>query len=267
VSYQKELEFAKELAYEAGNIMRRYFRAEDIGTEWKADDTPVTVADLKINRLVIDKVKEVFPNQGVLGEELSYKPERQLIWVVDPIDGTAPFRLGIPVSTFSLALVDRKDGQPLVAVTYDPYLDHLYNATIGDGAYLNGNKIQASKSAKLHQGSVSIYGPPLKTKKINYSQGRTIDEVRRRKARNFSFASGVYTASKVATGEFASVAIGNDPPWDVAAAALLVQEGGGVVSNLEGGVRRFDEPGLGCVLSANPKVHQEMLDIIKDSGV
>jgi myo-inositol-1(or 4)-monophosphatase len=103
VSYEKELRFATDLAQEAGAIMDRYFRAEDIGTELKQDLTPVTVADTTINDLVIDRVQQSYPEHGVLGEENSYEPTRDRIWVVDPIDGTVPFSLGIPTSTFSLA--------------------------------------------------------------------------------------------------------------------------------------------------------------------
>ena len=117
MSYEKELDFAKALALEAGEIMRKYFRSDRLGTVQKDDLTPLTVADTAINDLVIERVQHEFPEHGVLGEEASYEPNRQWIWVVDPIDGTSPYSCGIPISTFSLALVNKKDGQPYVSVT------------------------------------------------------------------------------------------------------------------------------------------------------
>ncbi len=80
MDYAEELEFAKGLALEAGGIMRRYFNAEDIGTTWKQDNTPLTVADTTINELVISRVKEMFPKDGVIGEEASYETERPRVW-------------------------------------------------------------------------------------------------------------------------------------------------------------------------------------------
>src|SRR5690606_9265702 len=115
-SYKAELDFAMEMASDAGKIMKKYFRSEAIDTQWKADHTPLTIADKKINDLLIERVENHYPDHGVIGEESSYMEERDMVWVADPIDGTSPYTLGIPTSTFCLALVDRSDGQPVIAV-------------------------------------------------------------------------------------------------------------------------------------------------------
>ncbi len=263
MSYQKELEFAKALALKSGKIMERYFRAEDIGTVKKADTTPLTVADIKINQLVIYEVKKAFPDHGVLGEEQSYKEERDLIWIVDPIDGTAPFSVGIPVSTFALALVDRSDGQPVVAVIYDPFLKDLYTATKGGGAFLNGQPIKTSDVKHIKEGFYSIYGPPIKDDKINYVPGMLVEQLRTMKAKNMSFASGIYTGAKVASGEFSAVLVGNFYPWDLVTLALLVSEAGGVVTDLYGKKRRYDVYDKSLIVAANKDIHKELLNMIK----
>ena len=131
LGYEKELDFAKQLAQDAGEIMRRYFQSDDIGTELKEDNTPLTIADTKINQLAIDRVKQVFPRCGVIGEEDSFETEREELWVVDPIDGTKPYSLGIPVSTFCLAYA--VNGDVKVSVVYDPFQDRLYHAKYIDG--------------------------------------------------------------------------------------------------------------------------------------
>lgn len=266
MNYDKELAFAKELAHDSGKIMRCYFRAEDIGIEWKKDNSPVTTADIQINNLVIEKVKASFPEHGVLGEEASFEPQRELLWVLDPIDGTAPFSLGIPVSTFSIALVDRNDdGQPVVAVAYDPYLEQLYIATKGDGAFLNGRRLKTSTNKSLFKSYVTLYGPPVKSGSLNYWPGQTLDQLRAKGAHTLNFSSGVYTGAKIASGEFAALVMGNGSPWDTAAICLLVEEAGGIVTDLEGNKRRFDEFGLGCILAANQTILTAMLEIVKNS--
>lgn len=263
--YANELIFASELAKEAGKIMKRYFRAEDIGTEWKEDNTPLTLADITINDHVIERVKKTFPNHGVIGEEASFERERDLVWVVDPIDGTKPFSLGMPVSTFVLALVDRTDGQPLIGVVYDPYLDHLYTATKGGGAYLNGKRLKASEATSFFKGYATVYGygTAIKTNTINYQPGRVIDNLHVKGASVLNISSGAYTGAKVASGEFLTVVEAGGKPWDSAAPCILVQEAGGVVTDLEGKPRRFDETSLGCVLAANQTILLEILGVIK----
>jgi len=266
MSHDTELKFAVSLAKEAGDIMRTYFRSEELGRVWKEDNTPVTVADLKINAMVIERVKAAYPEHGVLGEEESFEPERELVWVVDPIDGTIPFSLEMPLSTFLLALVDRNDGQPLIGIIYDPFLDHMFTATKGGGAFLNGKPIQVSKTMPVHEGYYSIHGPLMIDDQINYQPGRVYDDIRAHRAHSLTFASGGYTASKIACGLFAGVICGAPAKaWDFAAPALLVQEAGGVVSDLVGKPRRYDGSGYGCVLAANQTIHTELLRLIKGS--
>src|SRR6266404_2863697 len=98
MEYKQELEFAVATAKSAGETMRRYFRADDLGTEWKGDATPLTVADTKINDFVIEEVKAHFPTHGVHGEEASFSTNREFVWVCDPVDGTMPYSIGLPIS-------------------------------------------------------------------------------------------------------------------------------------------------------------------------
>src|SRR5689334_10230705 len=129
------LEFAKKIAHEAGDIMLAHFQI-GIAKEDKEDGSPVTIADKAINHMVIEAIAKAYPNDAVLGEEESLHNEAgEYLWVCDPIDGTIPFSLGIPVNVFTLALL--KDGQPLVSVVYDPYLKRLFSAIKGEGAFCN----------------------------------------------------------------------------------------------------------------------------------
>jgi len=124
LEYTTYLEFAKEIAKEAGKIMLNYFN-ENNGATYKGDKTIVTLADTEINSYLIKRVKETFPTHCVDGEEEQFG-KSDFVWVCDPIDGTAMYARHIPVAVFSLALVI--NGNPVVDVVYDPFTQNLYSA-------------------------------------------------------------------------------------------------------------------------------------------
>ncbi len=247
------LDFAKELALEAGGVMKRYFRSHELGTTWKEDFTPITEADTQINKMVIERVKAEYPDFGILGEEESYKPERDLVWVVDPVDGTVPFAIGVPLSTFSIALVDRSDGQPLVGVIYDPFLDELFYASKGGGCYLNGKRLKTSQATDFKQEYFAI----------SVSRMELINHLREERAHLVYIASGCYFGARVAAGQFLATVHNRDKSWDVAAKALLVAEAGGIVTNYDGEPIRCDENAEGIICAANKTIHAKLMKLIK----
>jgi myo-inositol-1(or 4)-monophosphatase len=268
--YASELAFGISLAKEAGKIMQRYFRAEDIGTEWKEDSTPLTIADTTINDLVIERVQKAFPEHGVIGEEASFEDKRDFVWVVDPIDGTMPFSLGMPLSTFSLALVDRSDGRSIVAVVYDPFLDELYTAQQNEGAFLNQVRLHTGKQQDYASSYISVLGgvgDNENARKHFFKQGACVDFLRGQGAITFTIQSQVYSACKVATGQFAGSVFGYGSPWDSAAASLIVTEAGGVVTDINGKPRRYDEFAAGCVLAPNKAMSAKLLEAVKHAAV
>jgi len=266
--YDGYLNFAKELAKDSGDIMNRYFRAHDISTTIKSDNTPLTVADTAINNLVIEKVKTKYPDQGVIGEEASSNENASMLWVVDPVDGTIPFSLGFPFSSFSLGLVDKRDGQPLVGVIYDPFLDNLYSAVVGRGSYLNDTRIHTSKQETLQNSYVSICGSFKEDAKtgLYIGSGDYIEALSGKGAKYLSLLSQAYSAARVAAGELVVSLFSYGSPWDSAASAIIITEAGGVVTDLDGKNRRYDRFGKGCILSANQKIHQELLRAAKHAN-
>lgn len=134
---EEYLEFAKDIAKEAGKIMLKYFNMDN-GASYKGDKTIVTLADTEINSYLIKKVKEKYPNHSVDGEEEQFG-KSDYVWVCDPVDGTAMYARHIPVAVFSLALVVK--GESKVGVVFDPFTNSLYTAIKGKGTYRNGKKI------------------------------------------------------------------------------------------------------------------------------
>lgn len=134
---EEYLEFAKDIAKEAGKIMLKYFNMDN-GASYKGDKTIVTLADTEINSYLIKKVKEEYPNHSVDGEEEQFG-KSDYVWVCDPVDGTEMYARHIPVAVFSLALVVK--GESKVGVVFDPFTNNLYTAIKGKGAYKNGERI------------------------------------------------------------------------------------------------------------------------------
>lgn len=254
-----ELEFAIELAHEAGEIMLEYFK---IGVAHipKHDKSPVTEADIKINDLVIEKVKQNFPDHAVLGEEASWNLPAKYTWVCDPIDGTRPFVYGLPYSVFSLALVE--DGQPIIAIAYDPYSKRLYHAEKGKGAFMNEQKISVNNKSDL-AGAIVGAGKHLPFENLNYTKlfEQIIDKIHR----TITLQCVVQEAMLIATGQVEGNIFISDTAHDIAAVKLLVEEAGGKVTDLYGNEQRYDQPIRGAIIS-NGHIHDELLAIIKASA-
>ena len=241
---QNYLSTALELSAAAGEIMLKYF---DIGVpaDWKEDNTPITVADSTINRMVIDRIAAEYPEHGVVGEEASLeKPDASLQWVCDPIDGTLPYMLGIPTNVFSLALCE--NGDPIVSVVGDPYLDRTYTAVLGGGTYCNGRKLAVSGTTEMNGSLMNVSG--RKSGDAAYG-ARIYDDLYGSGVRILHHNSMVYEVIQVASGMFDGAIFTKKTPWDAAAGVLLVTEAGGVATGLSGEQQRYDRPINGTIFS------------------
>lgn len=254
--YPELLKFAKSLAVEAGALMRQYFHMVDQGIEQKADDTPVTMADQRINAMVVERVKAAYPEHGVLGEEESWQADRPELWVCDPIDGTRGFIIGEPTSVFSLAFV--VDGKPVVAVMLDPFQERLYSAVKGQGSYCGDKRNKVSGRGLK---GASIIGPGSFTeieRQLTIFQGLRDDG-----ARVHMFGGFVFKGGLIAEGRIEGVIFPGRSAHDVAAVKLLVEEAGGKVTDLMGQEQRYDGPILGAIIS-NGVIHEELLRAVQE---
>lgn len=250
------LEFAKEIAFEAGKIMLKYFNAKDISS-YKGDKTIVTLADKEINTYLINRVKEKFPNHSVDGEEEQFG-KSDYVWVCDPVDGTAMYARHIPVAVFSLALV--VNGESKVGVVYDVFTDTLYSAIKGEGAYKNGEKIIVNDYKLDDMRSVSNFDM---WPEAEYNLYDSIKELGK-KTYFVSVGSVIRGCMCVASGEF-NLAIfpgTKRKNCDIAAVKVIVEEAGGKVTNLFGEEQRYDTDIKGAIVS-NGKVHEEVVETIK----
>jgi myo-inositol-1(or 4)-monophosphatase len=254
------------LARKAGAIIKATFRFSGVERTWKDEGTPnltpVTAADTEVNRLIVAELRKRFPTDevSITGEEQSdERPNPRYRIFCDPIDGTFPFAAGIPVSTFMLALVE--GDTPLAAVIYDPFGDQLYLAQRGQGATLNGRALRTSQvtqlSTKTVIGSCWWNTAPYNIGLINAVLPSLYD------ASLINLVSIGYMGAKVASGEFAATIFPGSNAHDSAPLHLLVQEAGGVVTDLFGEPLRYDRPLRGHLAAANATLHQTLLGVVK----
>ncbi len=256
---EQYLEFTKNLAKEAEVIALKYFGFET-ETTWKEDNSPLTKADIEINDLVIKRVNETYPEHSIHGEEKSDKKENsKYIWVCDPIDGTMPFSNGLPIFTFSIALVDQSNGQPILGVINDPILKSMYWAYKDGGAYRNGKRILVSKDTTLHNTYLNTDGSGWTLGFSNIPLIKTLSE---KKCKVMKLPSFIYGGIQVSNGKFVGAVFYGPYSHDVAALKIITEEAGGKVTDLNGEERRYDQDGIGCIIS-NGILHQELLDIVQ----
>lgn len=262
-NYDLHLKIAKRLAFEAGQIMLKYFNSAASQPEMKHDRTVVTKADTEINSLIIEVLKRETPGYSIWGEEESaILEDSKYTWVCDPVDGTMPFSKSLPISTFSLALVD-SEGHSVVGVVYDPFQDRLYEAVKGQGAYLNGKKISVSEIHKLDGSTIDNEMWINGVEEITFDDPR--DKFNKAGVQMTTLCSLVITGCLVAQGSYDATIFGNGKPEDIAALAVIVPEAGGKVTSLFGEDQRYDTNIKGAVVS-NGKIHDEIVEIIRGAN-
>jgi myo-inositol-1(or 4)-monophosphatase len=233
--YDSELAFAVDLADRAGAVlMDHYERLERI--DHKSAKDVVTEADHLSEALILDAIRARYPGDALLAEETGEHKAvageaptsgRGRAWIVDPLDGTVNYANGIPIFCVSIALV--VDGRPTVGVIRDPTRSETYAATAEGGATLNGRPIAASAKDGLIDCVISMV--------LN---GRT-STTRTRNVRKLvritrSMGSAALELVYVANGRFdAFIQQGGLSAWDVAAAGLIAQRAGAIVTSMDGG--------------------------------
>ncbi len=257
---------AGEVAREAGALLRRYYE-KGVTAEFKGDVDIVTEADRASEKLIGERLGTLFPDHGIFGEEgTRQRLGAEYRWYVDPLDGTTNFAHGFPYFCVSLGLEHRPAGTPdnadgviVAAAIYEPLRDELFLAERGQGAYLNGRRIHASKTAMLQEALLAT-GFPSQRRHENpnalFYHHLTLRThgVRRAGAAAVDLA---YTAA----GRIDAFWEFNLNPWDTAAGALLVEEAGGEISRFDGAPFRLDSRE---VLATNGRIGGELKQVFAD---
>lgn len=251
------LSLAMETAHEAGKILLEEFeRPADI--TYKGEVDLVTQADRRSEQCIVARLHKYFPEHAIAAEEGSGRESASRFrWHVDPLDGTTNFAHGYPCFCVSIGLAE---GDALLAgVVFNPVSNEMFAAARGEGATLNGKKIQVSKINQL-AASLLVTGFPARKRhsnpNIHYYWDFTLRShgVRRD-------GSAALDLAAVAAGRFEGFWEFGLKPWDTAAGVLLVEEAGGRVSEFDGSPYRL---GASSILATNGLVHEEMMRVAAD---
>ncbi len=228
-----EIEFATDVARQAGALLvDSYERLERI--DYKSKRDVVTNADFASEHLVINAINARYPDDAILAEESGEHAgvlrddgsHNGRTWVIDPLDGTVNYANGIPFYCVSIGLV--VEDRPTVGVVLDPARDDLYSATVDGPACLDGEPIEASTKDELSDYVVSL----AVIGRGGLSRERKIAPRIRIHRR---MGSAALALAYVANGRFdAFVQNGGLSPWDVAAAGLIAERAGAIVTDLKG---------------------------------
>ena len=220
------MEFAAQLAREIGRLLLGAFKPQGTPATLKEDLTLVTEADVAADQRIAKKIKENYPEDLLISEELQPRlpkdaPPGGRAWVVDPLDGTTNFSLGLPIWGVSIALL--AEGWPKLAALYFPIMEELYTAQIGSGAFLNGERIHAKG---LDPDKPAPFFSCCSRTFRNYDVGI------RYKPR--ILGSAAFNLCAVARG-MAVIAFEATPKiWDIAGGWLVVSEAGGIIETYDG---------------------------------
>ncbi len=259
--YQQELlQTATTAALKAGSIIRNLYEKPH-NIKFKGSIDLVTEADLAAESAILSILQKDFPGLPYLAEESSNKIEKleheKCFWIIDPLDGTTNFAHGLPFFGVSIALWD--DKSPQIGIIYCPMQDEFFCAIKDGGAWINNKKINVTKTDKLIESLLAtgfpydIHSHLAKTLQQLQNVLPQVRDIRRCGAAAVDLA---YLACGRIDG-FWEIDL---KPWDTAAAMLLVEEAGGVLSNFAG--KPFS-PFIPEIIASNSCIHDKLVDLLR----
>jgi fructose-1,6-bisphosphatase/inositol monophosphatase family enzyme len=258
-AHSGDLAFGRRLAARAGQMIRAGLGAQ---ASTKGDGTPVTDVDKRVNAFVAEEVAE--RGDAMLGEEDAQhvEPVGGRVWVCDPVDGTWLLTAGVPLSVFSLALVE--DGRPVVGIVHDPWTGRMIYAVDGGAARSvdlwgvgHGRPIRVNTTAHVPGACLVLPGGRVDA----FDAGRLNHLAIGMGCDLITTGSAVHDASMVAVGFAAAAVYPYTSPWDMAAIAVITTAAGGRITDLYGQPQRYDREIRGAIIS-NTLVHAEMLELV-----
>jgi myo-inositol-1(or 4)-monophosphatase len=252
------LNTAVKAARRAGDIIiRGLARFEGMETASKGLNDFVTNTDRAAEAAIIETLGEAYPHHAFLAEESGASGTGDIIWIIDPLDGTTNFMHGFP--TFAVSIACQMGGRMEHAVIYDPMRQEIFTASRGSGAYLENRRLRVSRQRTL-EGALIGTGFPYR------ENLQLLDPYMAMMKAVIQRASGLRRPGSAAL-DLAYVAAGRTDgfweiglkAWDTAAGTLLIREAGGLVATLDGGEYRQN----GNIVAGTPRVFNELLELFE----
>ena len=244
----RELQAALDAAQAAAGVIRECYR-RNLRVELKADQSPVTAADVRAEHAIRAVLTERFPGHGFYGEETGQAAlDADSVWLVDPIDGTKSFVRECPFFSTQIALM--RGGRLVLGVSSAPVYGELAWAEEGQGAFLNGQPIRVSTTAQL--GSAIVSTGNLKSLARSAPAWRRFGDLIERVSRIRGYGDFVHY-HLLARGSLDVVIESDVNILDIAALTVIVREAGGVFTDLHGAPVGLQTT---SVLAANTALHE-----------
>ncbi|XP_030758156.1 inositol monophosphatase 1-like [Sitophilus oryzae] len=260
---QEYFDYILPLILEAGKIL---IKADEIDVQFKDSHVwdLVTIYDKKVEEILIDKIKQKYPDHRHIGEEETEIGKIKPIltddptWIIDPIDGTANFTRNLPITAISVGLIVNKE--QVLGIVYNPFMNELFTALKGNGAYLNGKRIFTSGCKDI---STSVMNYEISIARRNeYSYNQYLFRLKRliKVVQGLrSMGCPVLSLCYVACGRTDAYQCDGLYPWDAAAGTLIVREAGGHVTDSSG--KEFDLMDPNYLAAATKELSDEYMKI------
>ena len=242
----RALQVAREAAAAAAEVIARYYRMDALPTMTKADDSPVTRADIESEQVIRRMLSSAYPDHAIYGEEEGHHGDSRFLWLVDPIDGTKSFVRRYPMFSTQIALM--VDGELLLGVSAAAEFGETMWARRGGGAFLDGRAVHVGTAQEWSKASVSTGNLKSLARGRGWQQlGAVIPQLQR--IRGYG---DFYHYHLLARGAVDLVVESDVNILDIAALAVIIREAGGVFTDLHGGALDL---ATSSVLAGTPALH------------
>lgn len=248
-------EFIKEITIQAGRAVLGQFGK--IGAKYSKEHATdvVTEADLISNKILTDAIKKKYPNHGIISEEEEdHQIDAEYIWILDPLDGTLNFSTRVP--TFGVITALARNKKVEMGAIYLPYFKEFYFAQVGEGAYLNGQRIRCS-GKRTWEESYGAAGANMRPGR-NQFWLNLIKDVEKQPVWVNSFGCVAVGCAYVACGRRDWYTSPGGKIWDYAGGSVILSEAGCVVTDIEGKPWSFEGKGL---VAANKYLYPKLLEL------
>lgn len=236
------------------NLIHDFGEVQHLQVSMKGPGDFVSAADRRTEQILKQELHKARPNYGFLCEESgeAIGENKEVRWIIDPLDGTTNFLHGIPHFAISVAL--EKEGFLIAGIVYDPVKDELFWAEKGRGAYLNDRRLRVSSRKKLE---VSLLGTgiPFATHGNSSLFAKQVEHIAPKVAGIRRMGAASLDLAYVAAGRFEAFWEADLKPWDIAAGMLMVLEAGGSISQCDGSPYKIGDSSL---LASNTTLHKEL---------
>ncbi|MGH1428455.1 MAG: inositol monophosphatase family protein [Arenicella sp.] len=254
------LNIAVKAARDAANIINRYAPDVDrLEVTQKSATQKVSEVDLLANEAIIQEIKKNYPSHNIVSEEGSSKsntPDAEYTWIIDPLDGTNNFLHGFPYYCISIAI--QREGETQYAVIIDPARQDVFTATKGGGAQLNDSRIRVSNTKRLSDALLST-GMPFRDPAEIKPWLKSYAALLPRANSIVRCGASALDLAYVAAGRYDGLWQFGLKSWDISAGALLIQESGGLISDINGKQGFLDS---GDIVCGNPAIHAKLQQLV-----